>query len=164
MTLIEAIQSFHSEVTAKPLSANARSLWLAIICLWNDRRRPSTITVGTPELRRLAGIKAKTTYHDALNALMSRKLVKICRRRGDLIELEPMPLRNSNQLKDKAILALPKTETEGAREAEPVVAKLENRTTGKYAGMTFAQMRAARLKEKSLNSGDEANGSGFEYT
>lgn len=158
MTLIEAIQGFHSAVTAKPLSANARSLWLAIICLWNDRRRPSAITVGTPELRRLAGIQAKTTYHDALNALISRKLVKICKRRGDLIELEPLPFDSSNRVKGKALLNIPKTETEGAREAEPVVAKIENRTTGKYANMSLAQMRAARKAELSTKGGTADDG------
>ncbi len=149
MTLIEAIQGFHSAVTAKPLSANARSLWLAIICLWNDRRRPSTITVGIPELRRLAGIQAKTTFHDALNALSSCHFVKIIRRVGiSSIELEPLPFPSSNGVKGKALLNIPKTETECAREAEPITAKLENRTTGKYAGMTLAQMIAARRVER----------------
>lgn len=156
MTLIEAVCGFHSATSEKPLAANSRSLWLAFICLWNERRRPPLITVSLSELRRLSGIKAKSSLYQSLHNLSSRRLVgvKFC---GDMVELRLIMDCNAENSKSKALLSIPKkTETEGAREAEPVVAKIENRTTGKYANMTLAQMRAARKAELSTK-GETAN-------
>lgn len=159
MTLIEAVRSFHSATSEKPLAANSRSLWLAFICLWNERKRPPLITVSLAELRRLSGIKAKSSLYQSLHNLSSRRLVgvKFC---GDMVELRQILDCNAENSKDKALLNIPKTETEGAREAEPVpvIAGLENRTTGKYAGMTLAEMIAARrLERESLTEGATAN-------
>lgn len=158
MTLIEAVRSFHSATSEKPLAANSRSLWLAFICLWNERKRPPLITVSLAELRRLSGIKAKSSLYQSLHNLSSRQLVgvKFC---GDMVELRLIMDCNAENSKSKALLNIPKTETEGAREAEPAVAKIENRTGGKYAHMTLAQMRAARkaeLSSKEVTANDGA--------
>lgn len=162
MTLIEAVRSFHSATSEKPLAANSRSLWLAFICLWNERRRPPLITVSLAELRRLSGIKAKSSLYQSLHNLSSRRLVgvKFC---GDMVELRQLMDCNAENLKSKSLLSI-HSETEGAREAKPVAELLENRTTGKYAGMTLAQMIAARRLEKSSTEGATANDGDVEYT
>ena len=139
-------------------------MYFAIIRVWNSARRPASITMSSAELRRLSGIRCYDTYHDALQTLLRLRLIKkvhpctgltLCLAVNNPAEVQ----KKSQTLKDESLLSISKkTETEGAREAESVVEKLENRTTGKYAGMTLAQMIEARRVERTKASDKRGDG------
>lgn len=143
MTLIDVILDYHRKLSEKPLNASARSLLFAIICEWNGRSRPRSITVSTSRLKEIAGIKSKDTYYRALKNLSSRQLIKY-----DLnfpfIDVQLICDCESKTVKSELLLSIPKTETEGVRKAEI----FKPNPNSKYAGLTVAEMLAKRRAER----------------
>lgn len=143
MTLIDVILDYHRKLSEKPLNANARSLLFAIICEWNGRTRPHSITVSTSRLKEIAGIKSKDSYYRALKNLASRRLIKY-----DLhfpfIDVQLICDCESKTVKSQSLLSIPKTEKEGVHEAEI----FKPNPNSKYAGLTVAEMLAKRRAER----------------
>lgn len=150
MTLIEAVQSFHSATMAKPLSSAASSLYFTIIRVWNAARRPSSITMSSAELRRLSGIRCYDTYHDALETLLRRRFIKKIHPSTGLtltlaVTNPEVTQPKAQNAKANGCINSPITETECVREVQ---IKPPDNTPSKYAGMSLAEMMQKRRAER----------------
>ena len=102
MTLIDCFNTFQNVAKSLKLSANARSLYIAILGEFNSARYPDTLSITNRVLQDISGINAESSFHSARNALLNADLIrhkkhvyqltpeaaleKLCRRRGATLE------------------------------------------------------------------------------
>lgn len=75
MTLIDLFREFNKEATAKSYPQSARSLFHTLLWIWNERKRPSEISLQRQALIALTG-QADSTFRDSFSYLSSRGWVK----------------------------------------------------------------------------------------
>lgn len=76
MTLIDCFNTFQSVSKSLKLSANARSLYYAILGEFNSARYPDTLSITNRVLQDMSGIKAESSFFSARNALANAQLIR----------------------------------------------------------------------------------------
>lgn len=76
MSLIDQFNIFQAVSKNLGLSANARSLYIAILGEFNGARYPEALKLSNSLLQDISGINSESSFHSARNALMNAKLVQ----------------------------------------------------------------------------------------
>lgn len=75
MTLIDCFNTFQKVSKGLRLSANARSLFTAVLGEFNSAKYPETLSLSNCLLRDISGIKSESSFHSAKNALVNARLI-----------------------------------------------------------------------------------------
>jgi len=75
MTLIDYFNKFQEVSNAKHFSANARSLYFAILSEFNRLRYPNELKLRNTYLQDMSGITSTASFDSARNALLNAKLI-----------------------------------------------------------------------------------------
>lgn len=75
MTLIDLFREFSAVATSDNYSGSSRILYYTLLYIWNERRRPSEVSVAQKQLYALTGLPP-ATFVDAVRYLSSRHWIK----------------------------------------------------------------------------------------
>lgn len=75
MTLIDLFRDFNKEATTKSYPSSARNLFHTLMWIWNERRRPTEVSLPRQAIIALTGLP-DSTFRDAFSFLSSRGWVK----------------------------------------------------------------------------------------
>jgi len=75
MTLIDLFREFSAVATTDNYSGSSRILYYTLLYIWNERRRPSEVSVVQKQLYALTGL-SPATFVDAVRYLSSRHWIK----------------------------------------------------------------------------------------
>lgn len=75
MNLIDCFNTFQDVTKSLKLSANARSLYIAILGEFNSARYPEVLGITNRVLQDMSGINSESSFHSARNALINAKLI-----------------------------------------------------------------------------------------
>lgn len=76
MNLMDHFNIFQKVAKSLRLSANARSLYVAVLGEFNSARYPVTLNLSNRLLQDISGINAESSFHSARNALLNARLIK----------------------------------------------------------------------------------------
>lgn len=77
MGLIDYFNVFQNITKGLKLSANARSLYIAILGEFNSARYPETLGLANRGLQEISGIRSDSSFHSARNALINAGLIAV---------------------------------------------------------------------------------------
>lgn len=75
MNLIDCFNTFQDVTKSLKLSANARSLYIAILGEFNSARYPEVLGITNRVLQDMSGINSESSFHSARNALINANLI-----------------------------------------------------------------------------------------
>lgn len=94
MTLIDYFNSFQDVSQLEGLSANARSLYYAILSEFNRLRFPPKLKIANVYLQQVSSITSTASFKSARNALLNAKVIT-CQKRVYTLETSMQTLRKS---------------------------------------------------------------------
>lgn len=104
MTLVDPFNTFQKVSKRLKLSANARSLYIAILGEFNSAMFPETLNLSNAYLRDISGVNADSSFFSARNAITNCKLI---RHKNQVYRLTPEKALVFVQGKDNALLKPP---------------------------------------------------------
>lgn len=146
MNLIEVFNDFDSWTRVNDISDKQRSLWLAIVQLWNAAGRPCESSIPELKLRDLSGIQNKQTFYNTRNALEEFGLISVSKSKSKNIApkytLKFVSLKNSDDFRPNSGL-----------EPRPI--------SRPNSGLEPRPYTEERREEESREKDDVKNGSSF---
>ena len=148
MTLIDYFNAFQAVTKAHRFSANARSLYFAILGEFNSLQYPTALKLYNTDLQKLSGINSTSAFDSARTALINANLIshkkqvyslKDCRNISETIKKE---FRNTLESFEKAALVSTSLEVYPEEKDKEKNIKKENTTTA-----ATARAREGFLKE-----------------
>lgn len=110
MNLIDHFNAFQAVSECRGLSANARSLYFAILAEFNRQRFPASIKLSNAVLQHLSGIKSSSSFDSARNALINAGVIRHNKlwyelrpmeSAGNIVEISPNNFRKTSEIPPK---------------------------------------------------------------